>query len=76
MKTNIFLLLGLVFTVTATATDESEKNPDLNFFMGSNFAKRERPRITSISSIDLYFDQKLDHFNPSNTRTWKQVINE
>lgn len=30
--------------------------------------------FNNYTSEDLWFIQKLDHFTPSDTRTWKQVI--
>jgi hypothetical protein len=49
-----------------------------NFWKGRKFGGNvghptDSKGILSSENEDLWFTQKLDHFEPMNTKTWKQV---
>lgn len=63
MRTVLVIFLALIGGVFGTR----------NFFRGKLF--RSPPTTTDLRSTDntLWFDQLLDHFEPTNDATWKQV---
>ena len=65
----IFKILFIIFIVTAQSEGAKRK-----FRRGFNLHHLEPPEKPQGSGItkDEWFEQRLDHFNAQNTRTWKQ----
>lgn len=71
----IFLILiGIVFFEALLVNAELEAKLDLSFFMGTRFEDEPKPLKLNRVLPALYFDQRLDHFDESNLKTWKQVL--
>lgn len=45
-----------------------------HFWRGKKFNREEAGAVNSLLPSDQWFEQKLDHFNVINTKTWKQVL--
>lgn len=79
LESNMKLLeLLLPFLIYLVYFSNAEKigTLELDFFLGTRLGKKEYlvSGTKQSTTPDSYFDQKLDHFNASNKRTWKQVI--
>jgi len=44
-----------------------------NFIRGRRFLKHTNLNLKLSNITDQYYDQRLDHFNEANRKTWKQV---
>jgi hypothetical protein len=44
-----------------------------NFIRGRRFSKHLNQNLKLSNITDQYYDQRLDHFNEANRKTWKQV---
>ena len=70
-----FLKFLLSLIILFTIFDDSES---LNrFIRGRRFNENKKQfRLFELANnvTDLYYDQELDHFVESDSRTWKQVI--
>ena len=69
---NIIKMKSVLFlTIIALCNIPAESLP--KFLRGRLFDTPKRAQLLS-SVPDLYFDQRLTHFDESITTTWKQVI--
>ena len=67
---NAVLFIALFYFVTIGEIDCLPR-----FIRGRRFAKLPVKLSQAASAIpELYFEQRLDHFNEANTQTWQQVI--
>ena len=69
MIQHFFKVLFVIFIITAQSEGAKRK-----FRRGFNLHHLEPPEKPQGSGItkDEWFEQRLDHFNAQNTRTWKQ----
>jgi hypothetical protein len=66
LKLSIFL----GFAVTFSSGEVTEK-----FYQGHRFFHRTASEVEGVGNVTIkWFTQALDHFTPSDTRTWKQVL--
>ena len=67
---NIFVFIILVAAVSSAFNDEHFHALRRGLFHRLRHLEPTRPSL--ISSEDQWFEQRLDHFDPTNVNTWQQ----